>query len=76
MRRARRGDELRVLAYLTECARPVPVDELIRSFPDRSHAIVGVIANLEMDGLVEVAQGDGSKVVSITTDGRALRKRV
>lgn len=65
----RRGDEVRILRHLADAAAPVALDALARSFPDRAQAIMDVVEKLSADGLIDLADRAGRKIVTLTPDG-------
>ena len=70
------GDEVQILRRLGDSTEPVRLDELLRMFPDRAQAIRRVVAQLEMDGLIEVTDDERGKSVRLTDDGLAARRHL
>ena len=74
--RARPDEEIRILRFLDDIARPVSFAELARMLPDRKNALRELLAALERGGLIATAVGDAGELATITREGRAARRRV
>jgi hypothetical protein len=74
--RAWPDEEIRVLRFLDDIARPVSFAELARILPDRKSALRELLAALERDALIETATCEAGELATITREGRAARRRV